>query len=94
MKRHSCVPIFSETIKSHRDVTPADNISGTTGFPKAVRGRLGRSYQFAVGGKFHEMGIRPQPNGDRWYIAMPICHATAGSTSLASIVRGATLCIA
>lgn len=66
--------------------------SGTTGFPKAVRSPVTRPFQFAFG-KFSDMGLKPGPNGDRWFVCMPICHATAGSTAIASLLLGVTLCI-
>jgi acyl-CoA synthetase (AMP-forming)/AMP-acid ligase II len=66
--------------------------SGTTGFPKAIKTPIARTYQL-VYGKFSDMGLRPQPNGDRWYICMPICHATAGSTVMACLIMGITICI-
>jgi acyl-CoA synthetase (AMP-forming)/AMP-acid ligase II len=66
--------------------------SGTTGFPKAVKTPISRTYQL-VFGKFSEMGLRPGPNGDRWYICMPMCHATAGSTVMACLIMGVTICI-
>jgi acyl-CoA synthetase (AMP-forming)/AMP-acid ligase II len=66
--------------------------SGTTGFPKCVRTPMSRTYQL-VYGKFDEMGLRPGPGGDRWYICMPMCHATAGSTVMACMIMGITLCI-
>jgi acyl-CoA synthetase (AMP-forming)/AMP-acid ligase II len=66
--------------------------SGTTGFPKAVKTPIARTYQLAYG-KFSEMGLKSQPNGDRWYICMPICHATAGSTVMACLIMGVTICI-
>lgn len=66
--------------------------SGTTGFPKAVRSPVMRPFGFAFG-KFKEMGLKPGPNGDRWFVCMPLCHATAGSTAITSLLLGVTLCI-
>ena len=63
--------------------------SGTTGFPKAVRAPVARVFAF-VYGKFSRMGLNP---GDRWYVCMPLCHATAGSTVVVSLLLGVTLCI-
>lgn len=46
--------------------------------------------------QFTEMGIRPlrpDGSGDRWYICMPICHATAGSVVMVCMLMPVTLCI-
>lgn len=66
--------------------------SGTTGFPKAVRTPQVRMFLFAYG-KYKEMGIKGGPCGDRWFVCMPICHATAGSTAIVSLIMGISLCI-
>jgi acyl-CoA synthetase (AMP-forming)/AMP-acid ligase II len=66
--------------------------SGTTGFPKAVRTPQSRMLLFAYG-KYKEMGVKGGSNGDRWFVCMPICHATAGSTAMVSLIMGITLCI-
>lgn len=66
--------------------------SGTTGFPKAVKTPISRTYLLTFG-KFSDMGLRSGPGGDRWYVCMPLCHATAGSTVMASIVMGIAICI-
>lgn len=68
--------------------------SGTTGFPKAVRAPITRPYQLTYG-KFSSLGVRtlPAKNADRWYACVPLCHATAGSVAMGSILLGTTLCI-
>jgi acyl-CoA synthetase (AMP-forming)/AMP-acid ligase II len=66
--------------------------SGTTGFPKAVNTPISRTYSF-VYGKFADLQVRGGPDGDRWYICMPVCHATAGSVAMSSLIMGVTLCL-
>ncbi|KAF2102811.1 acetyl-CoA synthetase-like protein [Rhizodiscina lignyota] len=68
--------------------------SGTTGLPKAVRTPITRPYQITFG-KFADLGVRklPAKNADRWYACVPLCHATAGSVSMGSLLMGVTLCI-
>lgn len=39
------------------------------------------------------MGLRPGPNGDRWYVCMPLYHGTGGTTALVCLVTGITCCI-
>ncbi|TKA75845.1 hypothetical protein B0A55_04388 [Friedmanniomyces simplex] len=69
--------------------------SGTTGYPKAVMATTGRVYS-RLAGQFSQMSIRPLKSagtGDRWYICMPICHATAGSATLICMLMPVTLSI-
>jgi acyl-CoA synthetase (AMP-forming)/AMP-acid ligase II len=66
--------------------------SGTTGFPKAIKTPISRTFMLTYG-KFDDMGLRPGPNGDRWYMCIPMCHATAGSTVMACMIMGITICV-
>ena len=69
--------------------------SGTTGYPKGVMARIGRYYS-RVAAQFTEMGFRrlkQDGSGDRWYVCMPMCHATAGSGALVNLMVPTTLCI-
>jgi acyl-CoA synthetase (AMP-forming)/AMP-acid ligase II len=65
--------------------------SGTTGHPKACPFETQR----AVGltGRVGAMGLKPGPNGDRWYVCMPLYHGTGGTTALVCMVTGITCCI-
>jgi acyl-CoA synthetase (AMP-forming)/AMP-acid ligase II len=69
----------------------ADVNSGTTGHPKACPFETQR----AVGltGRVGAMGLKPGPNGDRWYVCMPLYHGTGGTTALVCMVTGITCCI-
>lgn len=69
--------------------------SGTTGYPKGVMATTGRYYS-RVAAQFTEMGLRPlkrDGSGDRWYICMPMCHATGGSGALVCLIMPTTLLI-
>jgi acyl-CoA synthetase (AMP-forming)/AMP-acid ligase II len=68
-----------------------DMNSGTTGHPKACPFETQR----AVGltGRVGAMGLKPGPNGDRWYVCMPLYHGTGGTTALVCMVTGITCCI-
>jgi acyl-CoA synthetase (AMP-forming)/AMP-acid ligase II len=37
--------------------------------------------------------LKPGPNGDRWYVCMPLYHGTGGTTALVCMVTGITCCI-
>ncbi|KIW88251.1 uncharacterized protein Z519_11362 [Cladophialophora bantiana CBS 173.52] len=70
--------------------------SGTTGYPKGVMATTGRYYA-RLASQFTQMGIQPLQAagglGDRWYICMPMCHATAGSAVIICMLMPTTLCI-
>jgi acyl-CoA synthetase (AMP-forming)/AMP-acid ligase II len=39
------------------------------------------------------MGLKSGPDGDRWYVCMPLYHGTGGTTALVCMVTGITCCI-
>lgn len=39
------------------------------------------------------LGIQPGPNGDRYYICMPLYHGTGGVALVSSFMAGVTVCI-
>jgi acyl-CoA synthetase (AMP-forming)/AMP-acid ligase II len=39
------------------------------------------------------MNLKPGPNGDRWYVCMPLYHGTGGTTALVCMVAGITCCL-
>ncbi|KAJ4297536.1 hypothetical protein N0V90_005428 [Kalmusia sp. IMI 367209] len=66
--------------------------SGTTGHPKACPFETQRAGVLAVG-RTKDLGMTPGPNGDRWYVPMPLYHGTGGTTALSCLMTGITLCI-
>ncbi|PVI06780.1 fatty acid transporter-like protein [Periconia macrospinosa] len=66
--------------------------SGTTGHPKACALETRRAGVFA-GGRVRALGLKPGPNGDRWYICMPLYHGTGFTTAVTCMLSGLTLCI-
>ncbi|KAF2190471.1 acetyl-CoA synthetase-like protein [Zopfia rhizophila CBS 207.26] len=66
--------------------------SGTTGHPKACKFEFQKSSSLA-GGRSSVLGLKPGPNGDRWYICMPMYHGTGGTTAVSCMLSGLTLCI-
>ena len=39
------------------------------------------------------LDIHPGPQGDRWYVCMPMYHGTGGTTMICCLLTGVTLCI-
>lgn len=39
------------------------------------------------------LGLEPGPNGDRWYVCMPLYHGTGFTTAVTCMLSGLTLCI-
>ncbi|KAF2668917.1 acetyl-CoA synthetase-like protein [Microthyrium microscopicum] len=66
--------------------------SGSTGYPKAVPYSCGRTLPFANRRKSH-IGIKAGPNGDRYYVCMPMYHGTGGIVANSCMISGITLCI-
>ncbi|KAF1991572.1 acetyl-CoA synthetase-like protein [Aulographum hederae CBS 113979] len=66
--------------------------SGSTGHPKACPFPVSRGFYLA-GPRLAGMGLKPQPNGDRWYDCMPLYHGTGNTTAVACLTGGLTLCI-
>ncbi|CAO2650946.1 Nn.00g092430.m01.CDS01 [Neocucurbitaria sp. VM-36] len=65
--------------------------SGTTGHPKACPFETQRGV--GLTGRVGAMGLKPGPNGDRWYVCMPLYHGTGGTTALVCMMTGITCCI-
>ncbi|KAH7090391.1 hypothetical protein FB567DRAFT_519706 [Paraphoma chrysanthemicola] len=65
--------------------------SGTTGHPKACPFETQRAA--GLTGRIGAMGVKTGPNGDRWYVCMPLYHGTGGTTALVCMVTGVTCCI-
>lgn len=66
--------------------------SGTTGHPKACPFESQRAGTLA-GGRVRDLDLKPGPNGDRWYICMPLYHGTGFTTAVSCMLSGVTLCI-
>jgi acyl-CoA synthetase (AMP-forming)/AMP-acid ligase II len=66
--------------------------SGSTGHPKAVSFGMGRGSMLG-GNRIKAIGINPGPNGDRYYICMPLYHGTGGVAMVSSMMAGVTVCI-
>jgi acyl-CoA synthetase (AMP-forming)/AMP-acid ligase II len=66
--------------------------SGSTGHPKAVSFGMGRGSMLG-GSRIKNIGIKPGPNGDRYYICMPLYHGTGGVAMVSSFMAGVTVCI-
>lgn len=45
------------------------------------------------GHRIKNIGINPGPNGDRYYICMPLYHGTGGVAMVSSLMAGVTTCI-
>lgn len=73
-------------------ITNANFSSGTTGHPKACPFEMQRAGGL-VGGRIRDLDLSPGPNGDRWYICMPLYHGTGNTTALSCMMSGVTLCI-
>ncbi|KAF2848776.1 fatty acid transporter-like protein [Plenodomus tracheiphilus IPT5] len=65
--------------------------SGTTGHPKACPFETQRAA--GLTNRVNQMKLKPGPNGDRWYVCMPLYHGTGGTTALVCMVTGLTCCI-
>lgn len=72
---------------------PVSCSSGTTGLPKAVPLATSRMYQSASRGGRGLAGLERGPNGDRWYVCMPMYHGTGGITGLVMLISGMSLAI-
>lgn len=66
--------------------------SGSTGMPKACPFEVQRAGALAEP-RVCTIGIKPGPNGDRWYICMPLYHGTGFTTFTSCIINGVTTCI-
>jgi acyl-CoA synthetase (AMP-forming)/AMP-acid ligase II len=66
--------------------------SGSTGLPKAVPFSCARTLPFA-GQKVSYIGIKAGPNGDRYYVCMPLYHGTGNVAAIGCMLSGVTLCI-
>ncbi|KAF1977703.1 fatty acid transporter-like protein [Bimuria novae-zelandiae CBS 107.79] len=66
--------------------------SGTTGHPKACPFETQRAGVLASG-RAKDLGLKPGPGGDRWYIPMPLYHGTGGTTALSGMLSGVSICI-
>ncbi|KIW09513.1 uncharacterized protein PV09_00389 [Verruconis gallopava] len=66
--------------------------SGSTGHPKAVAFGMGRG-SLLGGNRIRAIGINPGPNGDRYYICMPLYHGTGGVAMVSSLMAGVTVCM-
>lgn len=66
--------------------------SGTTGHPKACPFESQRAGGLA-GERVRTLGLEPGPNGDRWYVCMPLYHGTGCTTAVSCMLSGVTLCI-
>ncbi|KAF2263382.1 acetyl-CoA synthetase-like protein [Lojkania enalia] len=66
--------------------------SGTTGHPKACPFESQRAGGLA-NGRVRSLGLEPGPNGDRWYVCMPLYHGTGCTTAVSCMLSGVTLCI-
>ncbi|KAF1997860.1 acetyl-CoA synthetase-like protein [Amniculicola lignicola CBS 123094] len=65
--------------------------SGTTGHPKACPFETQRAGNLV--GRNTGLGLKPGPDGDRFYVCMPLYHGTGFTTAVACMASGVTLCI-
>ncbi|KAF2454740.1 hypothetical protein BDY21DRAFT_352613 [Lineolata rhizophorae] len=66
--------------------------SGSTGMPKACPFPMGRAWalgMFRIGG----IGLKPHPDGDRFYDCMPLYHGTGCTVLVSCMITGLTICI-
>ncbi|KAK7568132.1 hypothetical protein IWX50DRAFT_474428 [Phyllosticta citricarpa] len=66
--------------------------SGSTGLPKCCPFQTGRAFVLQ-GPRIKACGMKPGPDGDRWYDCMPLYHGTGFTTSVCCLTTGVTLCI-
>jgi acyl-CoA synthetase (AMP-forming)/AMP-acid ligase II len=66
--------------------------SGTTGFPKASPYTLERTWLLAPQ-RGDRLNGKTGPNGDTWYVCMPLYHGTGGISSMACLLSGTKLAI-
>ena len=69
-----------------------DFISGTTGLPKGASFPTSRMHSLGAR-RANYIDQRPGPGGDRWYICMPMYHATGGIGAMTCIMAGVSLAI-
>lgn len=83
--------------KYREGVKPTDPMclmytSGSTGLPKACPFRVGGAFAITKP-RIEACGLKPGPNGDRWYNCMPLYHGTGHTVSVSCLTTGVTLCI-
>lgn len=66
--------------------------SGSTGLPKCCPFQVGRA-SVIQGARIKSCGMKPGPNGDRWYDCMPFYHGTGHTVAVTCMTTGITLCI-
>ncbi|KAF2203852.1 acetyl-CoA synthetase-like protein [Delitschia confertaspora ATCC 74209] len=66
--------------------------SGTTGHPKACSFEIQRA-GVLTNGRIRAIDLSTGPNGDRFYICMPLYHGTGFTTAVTCMTSGITLCI-
>ncbi|KAK4695018.1 hypothetical protein P7C71_g2655, partial [Lecanoromycetidae sp. Uapishka_2] len=67
--------------------------SGTTGLPKGAQFATSRMYTRASLRGREIVSLQRGPNGDRWYICMPMYHGTGGITGMNMLISGMSLAI-
>lgn len=67
-------------------------VSGSTGLPKCCPFEVGRAFVLQ-GPRIKSCGMKPGPNGDRWYNCMPFYHGTGHTVAVTCLTTGITLCI-
>lgn len=66
--------------------------SGSTGMPKCCAFEVQRAFALA-GPRINAIGLKAGPNGDRWYICMPLYHGTGNTTAVCCMITGVQLAI-
>ena len=66
--------------------------SGSTGHPKACKFEIARAWSL-VGPRIRNLGLEPGPNGDKWYVCMPLYHGTGCNSAISCFLSGVGLAI-
>lgn len=69
-----------------------ESTSGTTGLPKGVSFPTSRMHLTGAR-RANGFGQRSGPDGDKWYICMPMYHGTGGISAMTCIMAGVSLAI-
>lgn len=94
-QQHYFTPGEIETFKDTKlkfELADEELLSGTTGLPKAASFPTTRMHLLGAR-RTIPLNQRPGPDGDKWYICMPMYHGTGGIAAMTCIMAGVSLAI-